>query len=264
MRTSGKQALTCWVGALTVAIAALYIFIGAPKSPDAAGEAIGRLLAHTGLASLACWMLARKSQPVWSWPKFIAIYALIFIVMAFVISERPAHAATPVACSRDDAFNRMMALNQFGMKLQNALPDPLKDPAGYEANYRQVIDFNTRLGAVGKTLAAEKYAEACASYDALAKQYKVNLAMQNVRPLAAEEKAAKNPSEKTCDLAESVKRSMWLTESFQHRADTKGLTRDDWQEFGKLTEPVGLLMQQDPTKACALIDNIAAKYGFKR
>jgi len=193
-----------------------------------------------------------------------AIYVLIFVVMAFVVSQRPAHAASPATCSREDAFNRMMALNQYGMKLQSALPDPLQDPAGYEANYRQVIDFNTRLGAVGKTLAAEKYTEACASYDTLGKQYKVDLAVQNVRSLSAVEKEGKKPPGKACDLAESVQRVVWLTESFQNRADTQGLTRSDWQEFGKLTEPVGLLMQQDPVKACALIDNIAAKYGFKR
>ena len=42
-----------------------------------------------------------------------------------------------------------------------------KDPDGYNANYKQVIDFSTRLADVGKTLAAEKYDEACAAYDAL-------------------------------------------------------------------------------------------------
>ncbi len=193
-----------------------------------------------------------------------AIYVLIFVVMAFVVSQRPAHAASPATCSREDAFKRMMALNQYGMKLQSALPDSLKDPAGYEANYRQVIDFNARLGAVGKTLAAEKYAEACATYDALAKQYKVDLAVQNVRPPSALEKERKNRPAKECDLAESVRRSMWLTESFQRRAESQDLTRDDWREFDKLTEPVGLLMQQNPVKACALIDNIVVKYDFTR
>lgn len=183
---------------------------------------------------------------------------LVFFALAFYSQ------AVLAGCSRDDAYNRMMALNQFGMKLQSALPDPLKDPAGYEANYRQVIDFNTRLAAVGQTLAAEKYTEACATYDALAKQYKVDLAAQNVRPLSAVKRESKNPPAKGCDLAESARRSMWLTEAFQNRADTQGLTRDDWQEFGKLIEPVGLLMQQDPDQACTLIDIIAEKYGFTR
>ena len=97
-----------------------------------------------------------------------------------------ASCSTPAgaACSRDDAFNKMMALSQYGMKLQAALPDPLKDAAGYNANYKRVIDFNTRLGDVGKTLAAQQYDQACATYDALAAEYHVDVAGQHVRPLS--------------------------------------------------------------------------------
>jgi len=163
-------------------------------------------------------------------------------------------------CSRDDALNKMMALNQYGMKLQAALPDPLKDAAGYNANYKRVIDFNTRLGAVGKTLAAEHYDEACATYDALAAEYHVDLAAQHVRPMKEIEAEAKHPPKGKCDLTEAARRSMWLTETFQKHTD--GGDRDAWQRFGKETEPVGLLMQQDPNEACLLIDDIAAKYGF--
>ena len=168
------------------------------------------------------------------------------------------------ACSREDAYNRMMALNQYGMKLQAALPDPLKDPAGYNANYQRVMDFGTRLGGVGKTLAAQQYAEACAKYDALARDYRVDIAGQHVRPSSEIEAEAKKPPRGKCDLAESARRSMWLTESFQKQAQDRHLDRDAWQRFGKETEPVGLLMQQDPNEACGLIDDIAAKYGFKR
>ncbi|MEO5560159.1 MAG: hypothetical protein ABIR10_10805 [Dokdonella sp.] len=171
---------------------------------------------------------------------------------------------THAACTRDQAFNRMMALNQYGMKLQAALPDPLKDPHGYEANYQRVIDFGSRLGAVGKPLADARYDEACATYDALAKDYGVDLAAQNVRSLAVVEGEGKHPPKTGCDLAESSRRSMWLTESFQKHAQDANLRRDDWQTFGKEMEPVGLLMQQDPKQACALIDTIAAKYGFRR
>ncbi len=168
------------------------------------------------------------------------------------------------ACTREEAFNRMMGLNQYGMKLQAALPDPLKDPQGYDANYKRVIDFNSRLAAVGKTLADAKYDSACATYDALAKEYDVDIAGQHVRPLSAYEAEAKHPPKTGCDLAESSRRSMWLTESFKKHADANHLGRDDWQRFGKQTEPVGLLMQQDPNQACVLIDQIAKEYGFKR
>ena len=177
-----------------------------------------------------------------------------------------ASCSTPAgaACSRDDAFNKMMALSQYGMKLQAALPDPLKDAAGYNANYKRVIDFNTRLGDVGKTLAAQQYDQACATYDALAAEYHVDVAGQHVRPLSELEAEAKHPPKGKCDLAEAARRSMWLTESFQKYAEAQHLDRDAWQRFGKETEPVGLLMQQDPNEACGLVDDIAAKYGFKR
>jgi len=170
---------------------------------------------------------------------------------------------TASACTREEAFNRMMALNQYGMKLQAALPDPLADPVGYEAKRPHFTDFSTRLASVGKTLAEQKFDAACASYDALAKDYGVDYGAQNVRPLSAIEAEAKHPPKGRCDLAEASRRSVGLTQAFQQRAQAEHLTRDDWQRFGKDTEPVGLLMQQDPAKACALIDGIARKYGLR-
>jgi hypothetical protein len=191
--------------------------------------------------------------------KPIQAWTAITFVLAALVST-----AAPATCTREQAFNRMMALNQYGMKLQSDLPDPLADPQGYDAKHPRVTDFNTRLASVGKTLAAQKYDEACASYDALAKEYGVDLAAQGVRPLSAIEAEAKHPPKGGCDLAESSRRSMWLTESFQKKAQAEQLGRDAWQRFGEQTEPIGPLMQQDPAKACTLIDSIAKQYGFKR
>ena len=182
------------------------------------------------------------------------------LALALSLSAATAHAD----CTRDDAFNKMMALNQYGMRLQAALPDPLKDPDGYNANYKKVMDFNTRLGNVGQTLADGKYGEACATYDALAKDYGVDYAAQAVRPLSAYEADAKAPPKAGCDIVEASKRSMWLTTAFQQHAEAKKLDREAWVTFGNETEPVGLAMQQDPAEACAMIDRIAAKYGLVR
>lgn len=192
-------------------------------------------------------------------PSVVSGWAAIVLLLVALAPD-----STFAACTREQAFNRMMALNQYGMKLQSDLPDPLKDPQGYNAKYPRVTDFNSRLAAVGKTLAAQKYDEACASYDVLAKEYGVDLAAQGVRPLSAIEAEAKHPPKSGCDLAESSRRSMWLTESFQKKAQAEHLGRDDWQRFGKQTEPIGPLMQQDPNQACALIDTIAKQYGFQR
>lgn len=185
---------------------------------------------------------------------------VLLLGIALLFGSSLAHAA----CTRDQAFNRMMALNQYGMKLLASLPDPLKDPKGYEASYQSVNDFNSRLGAVGKPLADGKYDEACTSYDALANEYGVDLAGQAVRPISAVEAEVRHPPKSGCDLAESSRRSIWLTESFQKHAQEAHLQREDWQQFGKEFEPVGLLMQQNPDQACALIDIIASRYGFRR
>ena len=191
--------------------------------------------------------------------KPVRVWAAIVCALAALASP-----ATFAACTREQAFNRMMALNEFGMKLQSDLPDPLQDPQGYNAKYPGVTDFNTRLAAVGKTLADQKYDAACASYDALAKEYGVDLAAQGVRPLSAIEAEGNHPPKAGCDLAEASRRSTWLTQSFQTKVRDEHLGRDDWQRFGKETEPVGPLMQRDPNKACALIDAIAKQYGFQR
>ena len=158
----------------------------------------------------------------------------------------------------------MMALNQYGMKLQATLPDPLRDPAGYQAKYPRITEFGTRLAAVGKTLAAENYDEACAAYDALAADYHVDYAAQNVRPLSALGAEARNPPTDGCDLAESARRSVWLTQAFKTRADAEKLGRDDWQQFGKDTQLIGPMMQQDPIQACEMIDAVASKYHLQR
>jgi hypothetical protein len=167
------------------------------------------------------------------------------------------------ACTRDDAFNRMMALNQYGMKQQAALPDPLKDPAGYDAKFPRVTDFATRVAAVGQTLADQKWGEACAAYDAIARDYGVDYAAQNVRPLSAYEADARHPPQNRCDIAEASRRSVALTEAFRRKAEAEKLGREDWQQFGKDSEGAGLLMQRDAEKACRRLDDIAAKYGLK-
>ena len=173
-------------------------------------------------------------------------------------------AASVAACTREEAFNRMMALNQYNMTLQATLPDPLKDPDGYEARRPRVTDFAVRLAAAGKTLAENRFDAACKSYDTLATDYGVDYRAQNVRPLSALEGEAKHPPTDRCDLAEAARRSVALTQAFQQRARDAQLPREDWQRFGKDSEPVGLLMQQDPAKACALIDDLAKTYRLPR
>ena len=97
MSLVAKQALVCWVAALGVIIAALFAFVGAPGSPDGAGEAVGRVFAHTGIAALICWLLARRKAPPWSWGRFALVYLALVVVLAVVANAGRAHAAEALA-----------------------------------------------------------------------------------------------------------------------------------------------------------------------
>ncbi|HEX3122997.1 MAG TPA: hypothetical protein VHQ21_06800 [Rhodanobacteraceae bacterium] len=93
MSLAAKQALVCWFAALLLIVAALFAFVGAPGSPDGAGEAIGRVFAHTGLAALICWVLARRKAPSWSWGRFVLVYLALVVVLAVVVNAGRARAA---------------------------------------------------------------------------------------------------------------------------------------------------------------------------
>ena len=92
MSLAAKQALVCWFAALVLIVAALFAFVGTPGSPDGAGEAIGRVLAHTGIAALICWLLARRKTPPWSWVRFVLVYLALVVALAVVANAGRAHA----------------------------------------------------------------------------------------------------------------------------------------------------------------------------
>lgn len=92
MSLAMKQAIVCWLAALALIVAALFVFLGAPGSPDGAGEAVGRVFAHTGIAALICWALARRKTPPWSWGRFVLTYLALVVVLAVVANAGRAHA----------------------------------------------------------------------------------------------------------------------------------------------------------------------------
>ena len=97
MSLAAKQALVCWFAALALIVAALFAFVGTPGSPDGAGEAIGRAFAHTGIAALIGWLLARRKMPPWSWGRFALVYLALVVVLAVVANAGRAHAAGTLA-----------------------------------------------------------------------------------------------------------------------------------------------------------------------
>jgi hypothetical protein len=92
---AGKQALVLWLIALALIFTALFLFAGVPRTAEGAGETFGRVFAQTGLAALACWLLARGKTPGWSWTRFAGTYVLILIALGLLVSMGRARAAEP-------------------------------------------------------------------------------------------------------------------------------------------------------------------------
>ena len=93
MSLVAKQAFACWFVALALIIAALFLFLGPPKSPDGASEAFGRVFAHTGIAAGLCWFVARRKTPPWSWGRFVLVYVAMVFVLTIVANAGRAHAS---------------------------------------------------------------------------------------------------------------------------------------------------------------------------
>ena len=153
-------------------------------------------------------------------------------------------------CTQEQAFNRMMALNQVGAKLQAALPDPREDPAGYEANYQRVIDFSTRLASAGPLLAAQKYNEACAVYQKLESDFKVDTGKSNTLTLSELKKDGGKGRGGTCDLSEAAIRMAQITDKYVEARKHNKLSPLQAKEFDRQSREIGITMNEDPSKAC--------------
>lgn len=93
MSKSARQAFVYWGVALGLALLVLFAVLGAPRSSEGAGEAVGRLLALTGCATLATWMLARKKMPEWTWLRFGLVYFAAIVGLVIISSFGRARAA---------------------------------------------------------------------------------------------------------------------------------------------------------------------------
>jgi len=95
MDKSAAQALAYWlIGGIAIAAITEVIPGLIPPLPESNAEAIVRAFAHTGIAALAAWMVARRRPASWSWRKFGGVYLFIFLAFALIISIGQASNAT--------------------------------------------------------------------------------------------------------------------------------------------------------------------------
>jgi hypothetical protein len=161
-------------------------------------------------------------------------------------------------CTRDEAFNKMIALQQLNIKLQGEVPlDPRTDPAAMEKAYARNKDFADRMAKAGPLLAAGKFDEACAIYEQLAKDYDFPL---GATPSVTMDTVTNSTG--GCDVTEAAKRMVALAQDFQKAYAEGRFTYEQQRQFSKDHEAAAALLTVDPGKSCAEIDALRAKYGL--
>lgn len=147
-------------------------------------------------------------------------------------------------------MNKMIALNQKGARLQAALPDPRLDSAGYQANYKKVIDFSTRLAAGGPLLAQKKYQEACSLYEKLEADYKFDASQAKTLTLEELKRDGGKGRGGVCSLSEAAIRMSKLTEKYVSAKEAGTLSALQAKEFDRQSREIGISMNQDPSVSC--------------
>jgi hypothetical protein len=96
-----RQVLLLWPITAALIVGALVVFLGSPGTPDGGGEAVGRVIVHTGTAAFVTWFLARRKVPEWSWLKFILVDVAALAILGVITSFGSARAADPRPFSVD-------------------------------------------------------------------------------------------------------------------------------------------------------------------
>lgn len=174
-----------------------------------------------------------------------------------------AHAAAHADCTREQAFNKMMAFNPVSAKLQQDWSETLqKDPAAANAKMERIKTLSVQIGKGSELLAAEKYGEACVLYDQLATQYGVSF--KDSKTLTMEQLAkdgGRGPGGK-CDITEAALRMKSLSDNFEKSMQSGSLPQQKQDALMKRFNEIAVLLSSDPSAACDLIDRTSKEYGW--
>jgi hypothetical protein len=166
-------------------------------------------------------------------------------------------------CTKDQAFNKMMKVNQINVALQAEIPkDPSADVDAFNAVVERNQDFASMMAPAGPLLASGKYNEACAIYDQITAKYGTGLKAPPPTTMEEIKKSGAQKKKGGCDIVEMAKRNAQLAVDFQAAYDEGKFTFERQRQFSKDSEKLNMLATSDPSAACDEIEALRAKYGL--
>ena len=166
-------------------------------------------------------------------------------------------------CTRDQAFNKMMKINQLSASIQSEMPlDPRSEPGAAQTSYERLKDFTDMMAPTGQLLADGKYTEACAIYDQIAQKFGLNMKSSNALTMEQLRKSGGKKGPGGCDVAELARRNIKLATDFQAAYDAGKFTYERQRQFSKDSEKLNMLATSDPGAACRELDQLRAQYGL--
>jgi hypothetical protein len=166
-------------------------------------------------------------------------------------------------CTRDQAFDRMMESNKKSASYQARVFDLLhKDPAKFNIEQEKFKAFSTKLGSGGALLASQKYNEACKLYDSLDKEYLLTPDNGKTLTMKDLEKNGGQKKEGGCDLTQAAIAMSEMSSSFQKQFAAGKISQARSAEFTRATQPIGITMSENPSKACEMIKETSKNFGL--
>lgn len=185
----------------------------------------------------------------------------IIFCVCLIYSALPS--AASAECSREQAFDKMMKLNQLSASLQATVPtDPRQDGEAMNSAYEKIKDFTDRMAPAGPMLADGRYTEACKIYDETAKHFGFNLGASNALTMEQLQKNGGRKKAGDCDITEMAKQNVKLATDFQVAYGAGKFSYEQQRQFSKDSEKLNMLATSDPGAACREIKVLRSKYGL--
>lgn len=165
---------------------------------------------------------------------------------------------TANACTKDQAFNKMMSIGRAQQSMMHGA-------AGNNAKMLQVAELAKEVADVGQVLADGKYTEACSYYDKIARKYKVDL-KESSKGMVTMDEIRKDGGKKggACSQSEASIKMTEMSEKMSDKAALGDIPHDTLRNFLIEIGTHNDLIYSNPSAFCAKLDDLAVKYSVNK